>query len=84
MLCKVILRAVSISEKSHEVLLNGGSTRICGFIRIPYVGGLVMIDSVEYCQIKFSEVCFSNLLALSPTVLLLCHVSQQKAGYCDA
>ena len=46
MLCKVILRDVSISEKSHEVLLNGGSTRICDFIRIPYVGGLVMIDSV--------------------------------------
>ena len=26
MLCKVILRAVSNSEESHEVLLNGGST----------------------------------------------------------
>ena len=25
MLCKVILRAVSNSEKSHEVFLNGGS-----------------------------------------------------------
>ena len=62
MLCKVILRAVSNSEKSHEVLLNGGSSivllLVCYLVTVRYRGTYILI-TVPY-RGTYTCVLFNN------------------------